>query len=79
MSNRLRDLSSRIYDAIVTSPENDPNVVVAAVHIILCTLVVELEIPEDKAIEQFQAALKDTKAIITRFGWDWPHNSDEVH
>jgi len=79
MTKRIRDLSCRIYDAIASSPESDPNVVVAAVHVILCTLVVELEIPEDKAIKQFQAALEDTKAIVARFGWDWPDDSNEVH
>jgi len=79
MHDRIMDLSSRIYDAIVSSPEDDPSVVVAAVNVIMSTLVVELEIPEEQAVEQLKTAIKATKAMVLQFGWDWPHNSDEVH
>ena len=79
MHDRIMDLSSRIYDAIIASPENDPAVVVAAVHVILSTLIVELEIPQDEATEQFHLSIQATKAMVAQFGWDWPHNSNEVH
>jgi hypothetical protein len=79
MHDRMMDLSSRIYGAIIASPENDPRVVVAAVNVIMSTLVVELGIPEELAVENLKTAINDTKTIVAQFGWDWPHNSDEVH
>jgi hypothetical protein len=79
MHDRIMDMSSRIYDAITASPENDPTVVVAAVNVILSTLIVELEIPEELATEQFHTSIRATRAMVEQFGWDWPHNSDEVH
>jgi hypothetical protein len=45
----------------------------------MSTLVVELEIPEDKAIEAFKESLQSTRAMVGSFGWDWPHSSGEVH
>lgn len=79
MHERILDMSSRIYDAIIASPENDPNVVMAAVHLLLSTLIVELEIPQDEATRQFHASIQATKEMVAQFGWDWPHNSNEVH
>lgn len=79
MHDRIMDLASRVYDAITASPENDPGVVVAAVNVIMSTLVVELEIPEKVAIENLQTSINATRAMVAQFGWDWPHNSDEVH
>jgi len=79
MRDRVMELSSIIYDSIVGSPEDDPTVVISAVNLIMSTLVVELKIPEDKAIEAFKESLQSTRAMVGSFGWDWPHSSGEVH
>lgn len=78
MRDRVMDLASSIYESIIGSPEDDPTVVFSAVNLIMSTLVVELEIPEDKAVEALKDAINSTRAMVDSFGWDWP-NSDEVH
>lgn len=79
MNDRIMDLASRIYDAITSSPEDDPAVVFSAVNLIMSTLVVELKIPEDKAVEALKESISSTRAMVGSFGWDWPHSSGEVH
>ena len=79
MRDRVMELASSIYDSIAGSPEDDPAVVMSAVNLIMSTLVVELEIPEDKAVEAFRESLQSTRAMVGSFGWDWPHSSGEVH
>ena len=79
MRDRVMELASSIYDSIIGSPEDDPVVVISAVNLIISTLIVELEIPEEKAVEAFKESIASTRAMVGSFGWDWPHNSDEVH
>jgi hypothetical protein len=79
MRDRVMELASSIYDSIIGSPEDDPAVVISAVSLIMSTLVVELEIPEEKAIEAFKESIQSTRAMVGSFGWDWPHSSGEVH